>query len=137
MTLLAWLFIVGWLSFPVSAMDDYPAPPKPVPSQEDQASPPKPRARQDDLTPPKPRIRALEEITIPKPETTRLCRRVVRPQIEREGSGQVPGCRLLHGPETYRLSDGQSPTANDGAVDARGVLVQTYHRLHDLRSGTR
>lgn len=66
MTLLAWLLLVGWLSFAVSAMDEYPAPPKPVRSQEDQLSPPKPRI-QKDLTPPKARIHTQEDITIPKP----------------------------------------------------------------------
>ena len=30
MTLLAWLLMAGWLSFPVSALDDLPGPPRPI-----------------------------------------------------------------------------------------------------------
>src|SRR6185436_778666 len=40
MTLLAWLFMVGWHSFPVRIL-------------EDQTSSPKPRVREDQATPPK------------------------------------------------------------------------------------
>jgi hypothetical protein len=67
MMLLAWLLMMGWLSFPASPMEDYPTPPKPR-VQGDMLSPPKPIREQEDLaTPPKP-VRVMEdELTPPKP----------------------------------------------------------------------
>lgn len=57
MTLLAWLLMVGWLSFPVRTVDDQMSPPKPIRVLEDYPSPPKPRVQDEYPTPPKPRLR--------------------------------------------------------------------------------
>lgn len=58
MALLAWLLMVGWLSFPVDTLEDLPAPPRPrIGVQDDYPAPPKPGIKvQDDFPgPPKPR----------------------------------------------------------------------------------
>lgn len=55
MTLLAWLLMAGWLSFPVHTLEDLPSPPKPR-VQDDLPGPPKPRpiVQEDFPGPPKP-----------------------------------------------------------------------------------
>jgi hypothetical protein len=64
MTLLAWLLMAGWLSFPVRTLEDVTIP-KPIRVLDEYPAPPKPIREQEELSPPKPRVR--EDMTPPKP----------------------------------------------------------------------